>query len=75
MPISGTVPHPFFFNRARAISGVTSGARQEMAVHVDAMWVVPIRPKMTLAVFGGPSFYNVKQTVVSDYRLQPDVSL
>ena len=39
VPISGTVPHPFFFNRARSITGVTSGARQEMAVHVDAMWV------------------------------------
>ena len=32
---------PFFYNRARAVTGVTSGARQEMAVHVDAMWVVP----------------------------------
>jgi hypothetical protein len=67
VPVSGSVPHPFFFNRARAVTGMTSGARQEMAVHVDAMWVVPIRPKMTLAVFGGPSFYSVKQTVVSDY--------
>ena len=67
MPISGSVPHPFFFNRARSVTGVTSGAREEMAVHVDAMWVMPIRPKMTLAVFGGPSFYSVKQTVVSDF--------
>ena len=67
VPVSGSVPHPFFFNRARAINGVTSGAREEMAVHVNAMWVMPIRPKMTLAVFGGPSFYSVKQTVVSDY--------
>ena len=65
--VSGSIPHPFFFNRARAISGVTAGAREEMAVHVNAMWVMPIRPKMTLAVFGGPSFYSVKQTVVSDY--------
>ena len=67
VPVSGTVPHPFFFNRARAVNGVTSGVRQEMAVHVDAMWVVPIRPKMTLALFGGPSFYSVKQTAVSDF--------
>jgi hypothetical protein len=67
VPVSGSVPHPFFFNRARPVEGVTSGARQEMAVHVDAMWVVPIRPKMTLAIFGGPSFYSVKQTIVSDY--------
>jgi hypothetical protein len=67
VPVSGTVPHPFFFNRTRSIAGTTSGAREEMAVHVDAMWVMPIRPKMTLAIFGGPSFYSVKQTVVSDY--------
>lgn len=68
VPVTGTVPHPFFFNRARAINGVVSGAREEMAVHVDAMWVVPIRRKMTLALFGGPSFYSVKQTIVSDYN-------
>ena len=67
VPVSGSVPHPFFFNRSRSITGMTSGAREEMAVHVNAMWVMPIRPKMTLAIFGGPSFYSVKQTVVSDY--------
>ena len=67
VPVNGSVPHPFFFNRARPVTGVAPGVRQEMAVHVDAMWVVPIRPKMTLAVFGGPSFYSVKQTAVTDF--------
>jgi hypothetical protein len=67
VPVDGTVPHPFFFNRARSVGGVASGSRQETAVHVDATWVVPVNNRMTISLFGGPTFYNVKQTVVSDY--------
>ena len=38
------------------------------------MWVMPIRPKMTLAIFGGPSFYSVKQTIVRDYDFNQSYS-
>lgn len=65
--IEGTVPHPFFFNRDRAVSGTADGTRNEVAVHVDAVWVVPVNPRMQVAVFGGPTFFNVKQTVVNDF--------
>ena len=65
MPVSGTVPHPFFFNRARSINGVTScaagdgGPRQRDVGGADPA-------EDDAAVFGGPSFDSVKQTVVSD---------
>jgi hypothetical protein len=65
--VSGTVPHPFFFNQPRAIDGIAPGKREELAVHVDAVYVVPVNPRLQIAIFGGPSFFNVKQTVVSDY--------
>jgi hypothetical protein len=65
--VSGTVPHPFFFNQPRAIDGTTPGKREELAVHVDAVYVVPVNPRLQVAIFGGPSFFNVKQTLVSDY--------
>jgi hypothetical protein len=66
--VSGTVPHPFFFNRARTVSGAIEGTRQETAVHVNATWVVPVNNKLQIALFGGPSFYSVKQTVVTDFN-------
>jgi hypothetical protein len=64
--IDATLPHPFLFNHDRALSGTTSGTREELAVHVDAVWVVPTK-KMQIAIFGGPTFFNAKQTIVSDF--------
>jgi hypothetical protein len=65
--ITGDVPHPFFFNRPRPVSGTTPGMREELAIHLDAVWVVPVNRKIQLAIFGGPTFFNAKQTVVSDF--------
>ena len=64
--IEATVPHPFFFNTPRALSGSTPGTREELAIHVDAVYVIPGK-KLQVAIFGGPTFFNAKQTVVSDF--------
>jgi hypothetical protein len=64
--IAATVPHPFLFNTPRALSGTTPGTREELAVHVDAVYVIPGR-KLQVAIFGGPTFFNAKQTIVSDF--------
>lgn len=65
--ITGSVPHPFFFNQPRAIDGITPGKREETAVHVDAVYVVPVNKRVQVAIFGGPSFFSAKQTVVSNF--------
>jgi hypothetical protein len=64
--IDATVPHPFFFNTPRALTGTTPGTREELAIHVDAVYVIPGK-KLQVAIFGGPTFFNAKQTVVSDF--------
>ena len=66
--IEGTLPHPFFFDRQRAVSGTAPGNREETAVHVNAAFFVPVSPKFHVLIFGGPSFFSVKQTVVTDIR-------
>ena len=66
--LSGTVPHPFFFNRPRSISGDAAGLkREELALHVQASGVLPIGDRLQVMVFGGPSFFRVKQGVVTDF--------
>jgi hypothetical protein len=62
--IEGTLPHPFFFDRPRPISGTAAGTREETAVHVNAVFFAPVGRKLQVLVFGGPSFFTVKQTVV-----------
>lgn len=69
-PVSlmGTVPHPFFFNRLRSVAGEVTGLkREEMAIHAQVRGVIPVGTKLQLAVFGGPSFFQVKQGVVNDF--------
>lgn len=65
--LRGAIPHPFFFNQPRAVSGEIPGLkREELAVHVQARGVYTVG-RLQLMAFGGPSFYQVKQTVVADY--------
>jgi hypothetical protein len=65
--IEAQVPHPFFFNQPRSVSGEFEGDRSELAVHIQAKWIAPVSSKMYVTVFGGPSFFQVEQTIVSDF--------
>jgi hypothetical protein len=64
--VTGSIPHPFFFSRNRAIEGEAAGLkREELAVHLQARAVVPAGERLSVTVFGGPSWFSVKQGVVS----------
>ena len=40
--ITARIPHPFFFDRHRAVDGTEPGfAREETAVYLQALWVIP----------------------------------
>jgi hypothetical protein len=68
--VSAQYPHPFFKNKHRPVSGTAAGMqRDETAVHVQAAWLVPVSPRLHLALFGGPSFFSVKQDVVTGVRV------
>jgi hypothetical protein len=70
--ISGTVPHPFFFNQPRSLTGTASGTREELAIHIDAVYVIPGK-QLQIAIFGGPTFFNAKQTIITDFTYNNDV--
>jgi hypothetical protein len=64
--VTGTIPHPFFFNTPRAISGVTGALdRSEVGVHIQAAYVISSK-RVDVAIAGGPSFFNVSQDLVAD---------
>jgi len=65
--VSAQAPHPLFFNRTRSISGVSSPlTRSEVAVHLQALVVVPATNSLTVMGFAGPTFFNVEQQLVTD---------
>lgn len=64
--VEGSIPHPFFFDRGRAISGeVSSVKRNETAVHAQVMAYLPAGSKVLVALFAGPSFLTVEQSLVT----------
>jgi outer membrane protein with beta-barrel domain len=68
--VTGEIPHPFFFGQPRDIEGVSDPlAREELGVHIEARWVVPVSNKIVVSVFGGPSYFNVKQELITEVEL------
>jgi len=64
--VSGSIPHPLFFDRPRTASATLDGLEHtEHVVHVQAYYFVPVARKMDVGVFIGPSFFSVTQDFVS----------
>jgi hypothetical protein len=67
--LTASVPHPFFFDRDRALTGDIGGmTREELAVHVQARAMLPLSRRLQAMFFGGPSFFRVKQDIVNDFN-------
>ena len=65
--VSAKVPHPFFFNRLRAVSGAASSLqRAETTLNFQASWSIPIAPRIDLGFGGGPSWIWLQQDLVRD---------
>ena len=63
--VTGSYPHPFFFNQPRTGSFDTGTLdRAEVGVHPSVAWIAPASKKLRLTVFGGPSFFTITQTAV-----------
>ena len=64
--ITSTVPHPFFFDFPRTTTGVAGGLeREELAVHLRAMWMMQLGDWLTVSVSAGPSLINARQDLVT----------
>lgn len=60
--LTAQIPNPLFFAFPRSVSLQTGELkREESAVHVQFLWMLPVSNKIEIAGFFGPSFYNVKQ--------------
>src|SRR5262245_56238138 len=68
--VDGSVPHPFFFNQLRTATFETSGlGAHDAALNIPLVWMPPMRRKVRMLVFGGPTIFRVSQTVVTNLAL------
>ena len=64
--IDASIPHPLLFDTFRTATATADGLdHTEQAFHITATWMIPLTTKFEVGVFGGPSFYTVKQSYVS----------
>ena len=65
-PVTGTIPHPFFFATLRPLSGTATGLQhRETAVHLQATYELLFN-RLSIVLAAGPSFFSVSQDLVSD---------
>jgi hypothetical protein len=68
--VTGVVPHPFFFNRPRAFALDVPGLRtRERAVHLQALWHMPITTAWDATLFVGPSFLHARLDQIADVAI------
>jgi hypothetical protein len=64
--ISAALPHPFFFRTPRTITGAATGLeRDELATHLQGFYIIRPARRVEVVVSGGPSFFRVRQPVVT----------
>ena len=64
--VTGSIPHPFFFNTPRTLSGTTSPLeRSETAMHIQAAYVLS-SGRIDVAIAGGPTLFTVSQDLIAD---------
>ena len=66
--VDASIPHPLYLERDRQIAGSSSSRREEIAAHLQAGWVITAGRRLVVTVGGGPSWFSVKQDVVTGVR-------
>lgn len=65
--LSASIPDPLFFDRPHQAALAVNGLEHsETAVHISAVWVMPITDKIDLSISGGPSIFSVRKDVISN---------
>lgn len=60
--LTAKLPDPRFFDQPRTVSLQRTGAKHsENAVHLSAIWMMPVANKLDVGISAGPSIFSVKQ--------------
>jgi hypothetical protein len=64
--VDAMLPHPFYFNQPREVKGPVSVDRRVAGLHSELVHTFDISRSVDLSAFGGPTFFWMKQDLVSD---------
>lgn len=67
--VAAALPHPFFFNRPRNVTGVASDLkREETMVSAELAWLLRPRRKIDVMLFAGPAYFTTRQAMATRPR-------
>lgn len=70
--VDASVPHPGLFNRPRRASAEVVSKQVQTTYHIDALWLIPLRSRLDVALSGGPSLIFLSQDLVSGIAVAED---
>ncbi len=71
--VTASVPHPLFYDSPREAASTVPGLQNtEADFHISLSWRVAVADHLDVRLFGGPSFFNVKQDFVTAVAIQED---
>jgi hypothetical protein len=62
--VRALIPHPILFNQPRVASKDVPFERSDFAVHAHALLMIPVHPRLDVALSAGPSFIRVSRDVL-----------
>lgn len=62
--LNAQLPHPFYFNQPRTLTGTFDAPRTETAVHVQVNAALVSTARLQILVGGGPSVFIVRQALL-----------
>ena len=72
--VSGSVPHPLFFDTPRPTALQRADlTHRQVGFHFQAVYVIPVTEAIDIAVFGGPSVFRVEQDFVTGVTIGPEI--
>jgi len=63
--VTASLPHPFFDNTPRNVEGTASTKQEEVGIYPTVGWLVPLSPRVQIALAAGPAIMRVKQQFVT----------
>jgi hypothetical protein len=64
--VNASIPSPIFTDTFRAATASATGLEYtEQAFHVQAFWHIPVTVEFDVTLFGGPTFFQVKNDLIS----------
>lgn len=67
--LEASIPHPIFFNMPSVDSLEVPLARKEDALHISAVYTIPVTSKFQIELLGGPTRFRYEQEAISTFMI------